>query len=278
MRNSLKMGPPFKAMGLSDLSAYFARLGLSEAPPRTLQGLAALHRAHASAIPFENLDIHLGKPIRIDLPSLERKLVAEKRGGYCFEQNSLFLAALESLGFRATALGARVRVGGRDDPPRTHMLLCVRADGRDLLCDVGFGGGGVWEPLPLEPAGEVRQGAWRFRVVEEDGERVLQSMGPRGWQDLYAFTLEPMRPSDLKVANHYTATHPDSGFVRTITAQLPGPAGALVLRGKTLSTLRPGKLPVAVPAPKGEDLLVLLKERFGLSFPKGTRFRAPYAA
>ncbi len=264
-------------MPLSDFPAYLARIGLAEAPPRTLKGLAALHRAHAAAIPFENLDIHLGKPIRIDVPSLEAKLVGARRGGYCYEQNSLFAAALESLGFSVTRLGARVRVGARVDPPRTHMLLSVRLDGREFLCDVGFGGGGVWEPLPLEPTGEINQGAWRFRLVEDDGERVLQSTGPRGWQDLYAFTLEPQRPSDLKVANHYTATHPDSGFVKTLTAQLQASNGALVLRGKLLSTLRPGKLPVAVPAPKGEDLLRLLKERFGLSFPAGTRFRAPYA-
>lgn len=258
---------------LADLPAYLGRIGLGAAPPATAAGLAALHRAHAGAIPFENLDILLGRAIRLDLPSLEAKLVTARRGGYCFEQNTLFGAALESLGFRATPLAARVRLGGRPDSARTHMLLCVRADGRDFLCDVGFGGGGPWEPLPLEPSGEVAQGLWRFRIVEEAGARVLQSAGPTGWRDLYAFTLEPQLPIDYVVANHYTSTHPDSSFTKVPVAQKTSATGALALRGSVLQTMTPGAEIVETPAPEGEELLALLSERFGLAFPAGTRFR-----
>jgi N-hydroxyarylamine O-acetyltransferase len=257
----------------ADLSAYLRRIGLDAAPPATAEGLAAVHRAHAAAIPFENLDILLGRPIRLDLPSLEAKLVTARRGGYCFEQNSLFAAVLTALGFGVTPLAARVRLGDRADGPRTHMLLSVRADGRDFLCDVGFGGGGPWEPLPLEPSGEIAQGLWRFRVVADGRERVLQNMGASGWRDLYGFTLEPQLPSDYDVANYHTSTHPDSTFTKIPVVQCTWATGALALRGKVLQTLPPGEAIIETPAPDGDALVALLRERFGLDFPDGTRFR-----
>jgi N-hydroxyarylamine O-acetyltransferase len=257
---------------LADLPAYFRRIGLAAAPPATAEGLAALHRAHAVSIPFENLDILLGRPIRLDVPSLEAKLVAARRGGYCFEQNSLFAAALADLGFGVTPLAARVRLGGRTDSARAHMLLAVRAADRDWLCDVGFGGGGLLEPLPLEPSREVAQGLWRFRVVDDGRERVLQNMGPSGWRDLYAFTLEPQLPIDYVVANHYTSTSPESTFTKIPVVQRTSETGALALRGVAFQTVFPGEAPEETPAPSGDALLALLRERFGLDFPAGTRF------
>jgi len=262
---------------LAGLTPYLRRIGLDAAPPATAEGLAEVHRAHAGAISFENLDILLGRGIRLDLPSLEAKLVAARRGGYCFEQNTLFGAALAALGYPVTPLAARVRLSGRPDGPRTHMLLSVRAGGRDWLCDVGFGGGGPWEPLPLEAGGEIAQGLWRFRVVVDGRERVLQNAGPSGWRDLYGFTLEPQLPSDYEVANYHTSTHPDSTFTKIAVVQRTSETGALMLRGDVLATVRPGEAPVEAPAPEGDALLVLLRERFGLDFPPGTRFRTPTA-
>ena len=263
---------------LADFPAYLARIGLREPPPATARGLTIVHRAHAGAIPFENLDILLGRAIRLDLPSLEEKLVAAHRGGYCFEQNTLFAAVLSHLGFPVTPLAARVRLSGRTDGARTHMLLSVRADGRDFLCDVGFGGGGPWEPLPLEPSGEIAQELWRFRVVEERGERVLQNMGPAGWRDLYGFTLEPQLPSDYEVANYHTSTHPDSMFRKIPVVQRTWASGALTLRGDVLATIVPGQAPVETPAPEGDALLDVLRNEFTLNFPAGTRFRPPLPA
>jgi N-hydroxyarylamine O-acetyltransferase len=259
-------------MDAAALARYLDRVGLEAAPPPTLAGLSALHRAHAGAIPFENLDILLGRPIRLDLPALVGKLVDGRRGGYCFEQNSLFAAVLAALGFPVTPLGARVRLGGRSDSARTHMLLSVRAEDRDWICDVGFGGGGLWEPLSLESSGEVRQGGWRFRLVEDGRERVLQSLSREGWRDLYGFTLEPQLPIDYVVANHYTSTHPDSKFTQMPVAQRTRADGADVLRGDLVQSLKPGEAPVDSAAPKGDDLLALLRTRFGLDFPAGTRF------
>ena len=119
----------------------------------------------------------------------------------------------------------------------------------------------------------MRQGGWRFRLAAEGGERVLQSVGPEGWRDLYAFTLEPQLPIDFVVANHYTSTHPDSKFTQIPVAQRTRADGAEILRGDVVQSVRPGEAPVETRAPEGDALLALLRERFGLDFPEGTRFR-----
>ena len=102
-----------------DRAAYLARVGYKGQLEPTLETLKALQFAHVSAIPFENLDIVLGKTISLDLPHLEAKLVKARRGGYCFEQNALFAAVLESLGFEVVRLAARVRFGATAIRPRT---------------------------------------------------------------------------------------------------------------------------------------------------------------
>jgi N-hydroxyarylamine O-acetyltransferase len=215
-----------------DLGAYLSRIGHDGPREATPGVLEAVHRAHAVAIPFENLDVRLGRPIRLDLTSLQAKLVAGRRGGYCFEQNTLFAAALEALGFRVTRLAARVRLGATRLLPRTHMLLGVDVGGQAYLADVGFGGEGLLGPVPLTPGPPVRQGLWAYRVVEEACLRVLQSRRGDGWVDLYAFSLEPQDPIDFEVANHYTATHPDSVFVRSLTVQRPTPEARHILRNR----------------------------------------------
>ena len=157
-----------------DLAAYLARVGLAAVPAPDLAGLFELHRAHVASVPFENLDIQMGLPIRLDLDALQDKLVRRRRGGYCFEQNTLFLAVLQDLGFDAEPWEARVRLGVTEVRPRTHMLLRVRLGGRDWLCDVGFGGQGPVEPVPLDGT-EVEQGSDAYRVIREDeGVRALQ--------------------------------------------------------------------------------------------------------
>src|ERR1700736_6596991 len=133
-----------------DLDAYLGRIGLEGRP-----SLAELHRAHATSIPFENLDPRRGVPVSLELEDLERKLVAERRGGYCFEQNLLLKAALEALGAEVDLLLARVRVGAPGvTRPRSHLVLRVRADGASWHADVGFGLGTLLDPLPFGPGAE----------------------------------------------------------------------------------------------------------------------------
>ena len=156
-----------------DLPADLRRIGHAGAREPTLDVLREVHLAHATHIPFENLDILLRRPIRLDLASLQAKLVAGGRGGYCFEQNQLFAIALRALGFSVQALVARVRLGVRQVLPRTHMLLLVGIGGERWIADVGFGADGLLLPVPLGKGGESRQYAWRFRAVKQERLWVL---------------------------------------------------------------------------------------------------------
>src|SRR5207253_2535347 len=141
------------------------------------------------------------KPIRLDLASLQQKLVRDRRGGYCFEQNMLFAAVLEAVGFRVTRLAARVRYRTTRVLARTHMLIAVDLDDGLWVTDVGFGGSGPLNPLRLVAGAEQRQFHWTYRLVEEGNAWVLQNRQPDGWQDFYAFTTERQELVDYEVAN-----------------------------------------------------------------------------
>lgn len=255
-----------------NLDAYLARIGHGTSVAPTAACLEALHLAHVSSIPFENLDILLGLPIRLDLESIQDKLVRRRRGGYCFEHNTLFAGVLEAIGFHVSRLAARVGHGAGVITPRTHMVLRVKADGSEWLADVGFGGASILKPLPLEPGPVVDQFGWWFRLADIDGARVLQAQRPDGWRDYYAFTFEPQYPIDYEVANHYTSTHPSSSFTRILTAQLSSPEHSLILRGHELVEVTPSGEVASTVAP--DDLLAVLATRFSLVFPEGTRFDA----
>jgi N-hydroxyarylamine O-acetyltransferase len=140
-----------------DLDAYLARVGLSAAPGVDENGLRELHDAQFHSIPFENLDIHLGREILLDPESLSKKLVGKLRGGYCFELNGLLLLAMNALGFTARPLLARVHLG--DSPTSlTHQISLVSLEGRDWIVDAGFGAGGPRRPYLLKSGRTTEQG------------------------------------------------------------------------------------------------------------------------
>jgi N-hydroxyarylamine O-acetyltransferase len=254
-----------------DLEAYLRRIVYSGRLQPVPAVLEALHLAHATHIPFENLDILLKRPIRLDLASLQAKLVTGGRGGYCFEQNLLFSAVLQRLGFSVTQLAARVLYRSRRKLPRTHILLLVDVDGATWLADVGFGLEGLLLPVPFGSSREARQFAWTYRVVDAGGDWILQSLRNDSWTDLYSFSLEPQLAVDFEPANHYTATHPDSRFVGTLTAQLPTPEVRYLLRNREL-VLDHGETVTRRVLADDDELLAVLAEVFGLRFPAGTRF------
>jgi N-hydroxyarylamine O-acetyltransferase len=197
-----------------DLGAYLERIGAEDATD-----LAAVHRAHVTAIPFENLDPRAGKAVSLAPDDLAAKLVTARRGGYCFEQNLLLRHALEALGHEVDVFLARVRYGAPPGTvrPRAHAVLRVRDEnGRLWHADVGFGLGSPLEPLPWGPGGgEQEQEGWRFRVVEEaPATLVLQTAGAgEEWQDVYAFPEEPVPGVDLEMSNWFVSTNPTSPFV-----------------------------------------------------------------
>lgn len=251
----------------SDLAAYLDRIKLTAPPLPTAAGLAELHLAHATHIPFENLDVLLGRPIRLDPESLRRKLILDQRGGYCFEQNLLLAAMLEKLGFRVTRLAARVRYRTTTLLPRTHMLLRVDVENESWLADVGFGGSGPLLPLRFAVGREQRQFLWTYRLVKEADIWVLQAQRSEGWEDFYAFTPEPQEVVDYEVANYYVSTHPDSPFTRTLAAQLPTPEARYLLRNRELIVERAAGTETRTIS--DAELPDVLHRLFGLRIPPG---------
>ena len=255
-----------------DLNAYFNRIGYAGDRKPTLDVLNALHLAHATHIPFENLDILLGHPIRLDLANLQAKLVAGRRGGYCFEHNLLFRAELESLGYIVKHLAARVRLGEPRLRARTHMLLMVTVDDTPMIADVGFGGGGLLHPIILAEEQPVRHYAWDFRLVREGSAWVLQSLSRAQWMDLYTFTLDRQYRIDYEVANYYVSTHPDAQFTQGLFVQQASPEARYFLKADTL-TIDRGTGEATVRTLAGNDgRLAALAEIFDLHFPPGTTF------
>jgi N-hydroxyarylamine O-acetyltransferase len=228
-----------------------------------------MHRAHASSIPFENLDPRRGLPVSLALDDLHDKLVVRRRGGYCFEHNLLFKGALEALGGKVDPMLARVRMGA--DPgvtrPRTHLLLRVAIDGSHWHADVGFGRGTPLEPLPFGPGSEHHQSGWRYRVVEDGPELVLQTAAGGGWVDMYGFLPEPVPMVDVETSNWFTSTHPRSPFVSGLSVGIQGLEGTRAW----LSAWSGLELVVDTPTDRSvtpvalEDVPQLLAERFDLA-------------
>lgn len=246
-----------------DLDAYLARIGLHGRP-----SVAEVHRAHITSIPFENLDPHCGVPVSLAVEDLERKLVAERRGGYCFEQNLLLKAALEQLGAEVDLFLARVRLGAPPGVtrPRSHLVLRVRAEGSDWHADVGFGGGGLLEPLPFGPGAEDEQSGWRFRIVEEEPELVLQTEREDEWVDVYGLVPHPVPFVDLETSNWFTSTHPRSPFVTglRVSAQADDGARTLLSDWNELALTEQTPARSTVTPVELNALPELLATRFGL--------------
>lgn len=254
-----------------DLDAYLARIGYCGSLTPTATVLADLHQSHATHIPFENLDVLLGRPPRLELDSLQAKLVQGRRGGYCFEQNLLLAAVLERLGFRVTRLAARVWYRATRQLPRTHMLLRIDLPDGPMIADVGFGSAGLLRPVPLLDQLESPQFAWCYRLVHGPTTWMLQHRIAGEWTDLYEFSEEPQHPVDYEPANHFVATHPASPFTRTVTVQRIAADVRHILRNRDLLTDRgDGVLEKQVVA--DADLLGILDRLFGLSIPADTRF------
>lgn len=187
---------PESAVGLSvafkpNIDAYFERIGFSGSIAPTLETLTQLHALHPAAIPYENLDPLMGAPVRLDLPNLQQKLVFDRRGGYCFEQNTLLRAILEDLDFEVKTHAARVLWGIAlgEEPPLRHMVLTVDVAGVSYLCDVGFGGQTATAPLRMRKDAEQETPNETYRLLEADGTWTVEMKLDDVWHPLYAFEL-----------------------------------------------------------------------------------------
>lgn len=257
-----------------DLEAYFVRIGYRGASTPTLDTLNGIVQAHIQAIPFENLDVLLGVPIRLEPEAIEAKLVHARRGGYCFEQNTLLLQVLEQLGYRVQPLSARVRQGRPRDftPARTHLLVRVELE-ESWLVDVGVGTMSIGCALRLDEHGPQDTPHETRRLLRENDRIYHQVRFGADWLDVAELTLEEMPVIDRIVANWYTSTHPDSHFKHRLLVARALPEGrrtTILNRDYTIRE-RDGtadERKIASP----DELLAILDAQFGIALPTGTRF------
>jgi len=258
-----------------DLDAYLARIGWQGSIEPTLETLTSVTRAHITSIPFENVDVLLGRGIRIDLDSIVQKIVAGGRGGYCFEHGTLFQAALERVGFTPTAHAARVVViVPRDRSPRTHMFLTVEIEGERFVLDPGFGGHTALVPVPLREGAEARDGSDRHRLVRRGDEWMLEAEIDGKMTPLWIATLEPHLPVDFQLANYWVSTAPASPFVNRLMLRALTPGGRTSVMNRDVTVVSGGKTEKYQLADR-KALRALLDEHFGFDLPDVETVKIP---
>lgn len=254
-----------------DLKAYFKRIGYTKVPKVDFDTLSELHRLHTYAIPFENLNPFTYKEVLLDLDSLEKKMVQELRGGYCFEQNILFSSVLKEIGFSFRWLGARVLWNQPEDliTRRSHMLFLVDLEGKTYLCDVGFGGMTLTTPIKFKTDIVQKTTHEDFRLLKYEEDLVLQANVADVWKTIYRFDMTIQYEIDYEVANYYLYTNPTSHFRNMLIAAKPFPEGRLALSNTQFTThLRNGesqKQQLTSPA----EIKKILSEKFGIKLPDG---------
>ncbi len=248
-----------------NVPAYLERIryaGPAAPAPETLQ---AIQRAHMLAVPFENLDIHLGRKIVCDEARFLHKIVTEHRGGFCYELNGAFATLLRALGFQVTLLSARVpRADGSDGPEFDHLTLRVDLQ-EPWLADVGFGDGFL-EPLRLKPALEQPQMGRIYRLTDGEGGFRLDVSAGDTWKREYSFTLQPRQLSDFAAMCHYHQTSPDSHFTRNRICSRATEKGRVTLSNDKLIETRNGVRTERVLA-GAQEWRAILQERFGVTLP-----------
>jgi N-hydroxyarylamine O-acetyltransferase len=244
------------------LHDYLHRIGDRGRLDANLETLRRLHAAHRETFLFENLSIQAGGGVSVTLGDIERKFIDEGRGGYCFEHNTLFGAALRECGFETSTLLGRVRRGPPQSWARTHMVLRVNGV---WLADVGFGAIGLIEPIPLADGSTSRQRGLAYTLRRDAGMWILSMRDSNGEQDLYEFSDDPQTQGDVEVANHYTSTHPDSIFRRSLTIQGVNAQARTILRSGVVSRYVDGVLEESPLA--RTDLRQRARELFDIELP-----------
>jgi N-hydroxyarylamine O-acetyltransferase len=264
------------------LHDYLRRVGIDDDVPPTVETLRRLHIAHRETFLFENLAIQTGGAVSVALDAIERKFIDERRGGYCFEHNTLFAGVLREIGFSPVTLLGRVRRGPPERWARTHMVLKVAVDGDVWLADVGFGGVGLLEPIRLSEGTVAEQAGLAYELRREPSDRgsagvlwVLAMRDPArlvhdgaaSLVDMYEFSEDPQTAGDVEVANHFTSTHPDSIFRKTLTIQRSARDGRVILRGDTLTRYQDGRtIEETIARERVKDVA---RDLFGIELPDG---------
>ena len=253
-----------------DLKSYFKRVGYKGTPSHSLDTLRELHRLHTQAIAFENLNSFFGIPVKLDMQSLQQKILHEQRGGYCFEQNILFRNVLESLGFSVRGLAARVLWNQPEEAitRRSHMLLMIQFKDENYIADVGFGAMTLTSPMILR-SGMVQQTAHEpYRLIQhEEGYYFLQAEVRNAWKTLYRFDLEEQFLIDYDMANWYISNHPKSGFVTGLVAARTATALRYTLNNNVFKVHLLGGEMKSHTISTVPELRIILEDKFLLKLP-----------
>jgi N-hydroxyarylamine O-acetyltransferase len=250
-----------------DLDGYLCRIGYEGPREPSLPVLRAIVAAHSAAIPFENIDVLLKRGVRLDIATLQSKLVQRRRGGYCFEQNTLLEAALRALGFSIATLVARVVRGLPESAatPRAHQILQVDLPEGPYIADVGYGNLTPTAPLAFRPGVEQPTPNEPYRLVPHDSEFLLQARLGDVWDNLHRFGLEPALRCDYEMGNWYASTFPGSPFYANLLVARPSPGRRTTLFNRRLAIReRDGSVERRVLAGVADYREVLAKH-FGLS-------------
>lgn len=257
-----------------DLDGYLARIGWTGPREVTYRTMAGVLRAHMTHIPFENLDVLLGRGIRIDRDSVYAKLVAAHRGGYCFEHGTLLQSALVDLGFNPLVHTARViLLRPRSEAPQTHMFLTVRLGDERYVLDPGFGGHGPLVPVPVQGT-EVRDNRDVHCMVQRGDEWVLEAQIDGKMTPLWSSMLEPAEPVDFVMANHFVSTFPASPFVTNLMLRAITDKGRVSVMNRELTRRHDSGEEKHVLESRAA-LQTLLNDDFGFDLPGIEDLRVP---
>lgn len=228
---------------LFNITSYLERIKYEGKTDASYETLCNLHKAHTLNVPFENLNAYYKKPILLDRESLYKKIVENRRGGYCFEMNGLFSFILRELGFKVTGLLARVEVDGTFNSAKTHQVLMIEIGGKRWLADVGFGRNGITEPLLLEEGIEQKQSGYIYRLLKDPkfGYMLQNKVGDE-YSYMYAFTLDECYPVDYVMSNHFTSTFPDSWFTKMKFCTKPTKEGRITLTDEHFKVAKNGQV------------------------------------
>jgi N-hydroxyarylamine O-acetyltransferase len=225
-----------------DVQRYLDRINYATPVDPSIKTLRGLHRAHMLSVPFENLDIHLGRPILLGENIFFNKIVEQRRGGFCYELNGLFAALLREIGFDVALLSAGVAgLDANFSPDFDHMALLVRLED-DWLADVGFGDSFI-EPIRLDDSIATQDETGTYRIRSEGVNRIMQRRSPDGdarWKQQYRFTLEPRQLPEYNEMCHYQQTSPQSHFTQQRICSLATPSGRITLTADKLITTSGG--------------------------------------
>lgn len=259
-----------------DIDRYFERIGWGGNTRPTLDTLTGLLKAQMSSIPFENLDVLLHRPVRLDLDAIEAKLVVARRGGYCFEHTTLFAAVMSLLGFDNTLHSARVVLfTPRTQSERAHMFLTTKLAEGTFVVDPGFGGPAALFPIPLLEPGTPPIADETHRMVRDGDRWVLRIRADDGAvADAWVSTLEEDYPVDFEMANHFTASHPASPFVNALMMGLFTPDGRVTLMNRSF-TIRKNDTASSGLLPDRTALRAFVSQHFGFDLPDIERLRVP---